>query len=222
MLRSLLLLLVLLALPAALPAADGALEPVARIAAAAESAFASPDGDVVASAKIDPRLRLPACEQGLAARAHDRATAEVACAGGAGWRLFVPVRVQRSGTVLVLRQPLGAGATIDASMVSEERRELGQLAQGALIGRDALSSMRTRRALAAGAVLASADLEPVPVVRRGQAVTLVARSGALEVRAPGKALADAAAGQRLAVEATGSRRVVQGIARSADQVEVAL
>jgi flagella basal body P-ring formation protein FlgA len=213
-----------LAIAAAAPAsAAGSAEPesVERLRAMAESVFASADVSIEAAAEIDPRIRMPACTGELRARVVDRSTAEVACEAASGWRLYVPVRVRRFGDVLVLAQTVSAGAPLHSGLVRVERRELGT-AQSPLADAGALNGMQARRTLAAGTILTSLEVVATPVVRRGQAVTLIARSGGLEVRAPGKALADAARGQRVAVEAAGSRRVVQGVVRDAAEIEVSL
>jgi flagella basal body P-ring formation protein FlgA len=216
MMHKLALILCCLSVPAL---ADDALQPVDAIRSAAESAvMAGPGAQVRAS--IDERLRLPRCNLPLVALPNGSGTVEVACPDAAGWRLYVPVRVSRSSAVLVLTRPIAAGMPIPADALGLEVRDVGRLPGAALDQPGLVAGHIARRALAAGSALTMADLALLPVIRRGQSVTLVARSGGLEVRAAGRALADAAPGERLAVENPGSRRVIQGVVQDSGEVLV--
>lgn len=199
--------------------ADDGAQPVAAIRAAAESAVAAGPGATV-SASVDERLRLPRCADALVALAQSAGTVEVACPGTAGWKLYVPVRVSRSGAVLVLTRPVAAGMPIPADALALETRDLARLAGGALGDPSLAAGRLARRALPAGHALSGADLALPPSVRRGQSVTLVARAGALEVRSSGRALSDAAPGDPVSVENPSSRRVVTGIAQAGGEVWV--
>jgi flagella basal body P-ring formation protein FlgA len=205
---------------ASLPAyADDGAHPVPAIRAAAESAFAL-DGAGRATASVDARLRLPRCTEPLAALPHAAGTVEVSCPGAAGWKLYVPVRVSRTGAVLVLVRPVAAGSPIPADALAVETRDLARLPGAALADPAQAAGRIARRALAAGQPLSAGDLSLAPVVRRGQPVSLVARAGGLEVRTSGRALADAAPGDAVAVENLSSRRVVSGIAQAGGEVWV--
>lgn len=182
--------------------------PVEEIAAAAESALgAAPDTQVEAA--VDPGLRLPRCAAPLQAVMQNAGTAEVACPD-AGWRLYVPLRIQRIESVYVLRRPVSAGERIDPGMVVVERREVSRLPGGALPASRPLDGLTARRALAAGSVLLGRDTQSPRVIQRGDPVVLISRSGGIEVRASGKALAAAGVDERLSVENSSSRRVVSG------------
>lgn len=174
---------------------------------------------VHAEAAVDTALRLPACPQPLEASGKGNGIAEVGCAA-AGWRLYVPVRVQRSQPVLVLSRPAAAGEALHEGMFSVEMRDVARLGGGALGDPSQLAGRVTRRALGAGTVLTVQDLVSPRAVRRGDAVTLVSRHGPIEVRAAGRALGEAGTDERLSVENLASRRVVQGIVREGGEVEV--
>ncbi|MFN7552954.1 MAG: flagellar basal body P-ring formation chaperone FlgA [Pseudomonadota bacterium] len=199
--------------------ADTPAHPVESIRAAAESAVAAGPGARVV-ARIDHRLRLPRCTQDLTALPHAPGTVEVACPTASGWRLYVPVRVSRSGPVVVLIRPLAAGSAIPADALAVETRDLARLPATALADPVLAVGQVVRRALAAGSPLTADELRSAPVVRRGQSVILVAGGGGLEVRTSGRALADAAPGEAVAVENPSSRRVVTGVARAGGEVWV--
>ena len=65
-------------------------------------------------------------------------------------------------------------------------------------------------------------LTDVPLVTRGQQVTLEVGADTMNIRMAGEALDEAALGQRVRVRNLSSERVVEGVVRSAQVVEVLL
>lgn len=196
----------------------GAFHPLEEIAAAAERALTKNPDDRVEAA-LDPGLRLPRCAGRLQTAMQSATTAEVACPDQ-GWRLYVPLRVQRFEEVYVLRRPLAFGERISADMVAVERRDVSRLPGGALPASRSLDGITARRALAAGSVLLGQDTQSPRLIQRGDPVVLLARSGGIEVRAGGRALAAAGVDESLSVENASSRRVVQGRVLASGEVLV--
>jgi len=194
-------------------------EPVDAIRAAALATL--PPG-TEAEATLDPALRLPACGAPLRARREGAATVEVTCSAEAGWRLFVPVRVRRSQTVLVLRRGLGAGESVSEDMLVAETRDASRIVGAALAEPQGALGRIARRALPAGSVLMAGDLTSPRLIRRGDSVALVARRGGVEVRMAGRALGDAGENERVNVENLASRRTVQGVVGAGGEVQVGL
>ncbi|WP_430540185.1 flagellar basal body P-ring formation chaperone FlgA [Pseudoxanthomonas mexicana] len=181
-------------------------QPVESIRAAAIGAL--PAG-ADAEATLDPALRLPRCSQALIARVQGSSSVEVGCPDG--WRLFVPVRVRRSQTVLVLSRGMAPGETITADAFIPETRDASRIVGAALADPAQAVGRVARRTLSAGAVLSATDLVAQRLIRRGDNVALVSRRGGVEVRVVGKALGDAGENERVTVENLSSRRVVQGV-----------
>ncbi len=188
----------------AIMAAD--FQPVDTIKAAALGAL--PAGSE-AEATLDPALRLPRCGAALVARVQGSNSVEVACPDG--WRLFVPVRVRRSQTVLVLSRGIAPGETITADAFVPETRDASRIVGAAVADPAQAVGRVARRTLSAGAVLSATDLVAQRLIRRGDNVALVSRRGGVEVRVVGKALGDAGESERVTVENLSSRRVVQGV-----------
>lgn len=161
-----------------------------------------------AEANLDPALRMPRCDQPLEARRSAATTVEVACP--AGWRLYVPVRVRRSQTVLVLSRSVPSGATITADVFTAEQRDATRITGAAIASPGEAVGRSARRTLVAGSVLTANDLVAPRLVRRGDTIALVSRQSGIEVRMAGKALSDGGASERVSVENLSSRRVVQG------------
>jgi flagella basal body P-ring formation protein FlgA len=65
-------------------------------------------------------------------------------------------------------------------------------------------------------------LTPSNAIHRGQQVTLISGSGDFQVRVGAVALADGRIADRIRVQNLSSQRVVEGIVRSASEVEVPL
>ena len=162
-----------------------------------------------AEATLDPALRLPRCGAALVARVQGSNSVEVACPDG--WRLFVPVRVRRSQTVLVLSRGIAPGETITADAFMPETRDASRIVGAAVADPAQAVGRVARRTLSAGAVLSATDLVAQRLIRRGDNVALVSRRGGVEVRVVGKALGDAGESERVTVENLSSRRVVQGV-----------
>ena len=162
-----------------------------------------------AEATLDPALRLPRCSGSLVARVQGSNSVEVSCPDG--WRLFVPVRVRRSQTVLVLSRGIAPGETITADAFIPETRDASRIVGAAVADPAQVLGRVARRMLSAGAVLSSTDLVAQRLIHRGDSVALVSRRGGVEVRVAGKALADAGENERVTVENLSSRRVVQGV-----------
>ena len=162
-----------------------------------------------AEATLDPALRLPRCGAALVARVQGSNSVEVACPDG--WRLFVPVRVRRSQTVLVLSRGIAPGETITTDAFVPETRDASRIVGAAVADPAQAVGRVARRTLSAGAVLSATDLVAQRLIRRGDNVALVSRRGGVEVRVVGKALGDAGESERVTVENLSSRRVVQGV-----------
>ena len=162
-----------------------------------------------AEATLDPALRLPRCGAALVARVQGSNSVEVSCPDG--WRLFVPVRVRRSQTVLVLSRGIAPGETITADAFMPETRDASRIVGAAVADPAQAIGRVARRTLSAGAVLSATDLVAQRLIRRGDNVALVSRRGGVEVRVVGKALGDAGESERVTVENLSSRRVVQGV-----------
>lgn len=205
----------------------------AAIRSAAEEAtrqrFGGAAGEVRAVADaLDSRLRLRACEVPLvaelppAAREAGRVTAEVRCPGAQPWRLYVPVRVAVTRTVVVTATPLERGKVLAEGDVILAQRDVDAAPAGYLTSATAVLGQRLRRNLPADTVLSPGLLDAPVIVRRGQDVTLQVRSGPVVVQMAGVARDDGALGQTIAVANSTSKKVVQGIVRNEKTVEIRL
>ncbi|MFC3609296.1 flagellar basal body P-ring formation chaperone FlgA [Stutzerimonas tarimensis] len=176
--------------------------------------------------RLDPRLRLVACDSPLIARLESpaqpigRVTVRVQCEGSRPWTVFVPGQVRLFREVVVANRPLQRLVVLSAADLSLAERDVGQLSQGYLTQLDQALGNKLTRAVIVDQVLAPSFLQQAEAVRRGDQVMISASTGGISVRMPGEALMDGAPGQQIRVKNLGSGRVVRARVTGPGQVEV--
>lgn len=186
----------------------------------------APDGARLRAeaARLDPRLRLPACAMTPETfdppgrRGGANVSVGVRCQSGAEWTLYIPVRVEMRAEVLVLGNAAGRGETLRAEHLRLEEHDVAQLNGGWMTSPEDAVGMTLRRPLRPGQVITREALEAPRLVRRGQRVAVIAGMGGIAVRSEGEALADAAAGERVRVRNLRSRQIVEGLVDDRGQV----
>ena len=182
----------------------------------------------VTASKLDPRLRVAACDQPLQAFEQNaaplgvRVTVGVRCSAANTWTLYVPVSVEVEIPVLVLRRALARRARVAIMDVDTETRRVPGSIAIFLQDVTSLQGHRLKRSLPAGTALTVDMLVPDVVVRRGQQVTLIAASGPVEIRAQGHALTEGGVDDRIRVQNMSSLKVVEGVVVNDSVVRVGL
>ena len=178
------------------------------------------------SGPLDGRLRLTNCPNALRANIpagavlRDRAMVEVRCEAGAGWRVFVPVKIAGTRTAVVLKRSVVVGETLQPDDLTTIDADPAQLPLGYFDDPRNVAGLTTSRSMAAGFVLSNQSLKIANSIARGQEVTLLAVADGLNVRVAGRALSDGYLNQRIKVQNSSSGKVVEGIARSDRVVEI--
>ncbi|TVP83944.1 MAG: flagella basal body P-ring formation protein FlgA [Thioalkalivibrio sp.] len=191
-------------------------EATAFMEAAAAEAHGAGFEVSVSAGRLDDRLRLRACEEGLEAfnapgtRTAGNTTVGVRCHGPVSWTLYVPVQIEVRGEVVVLGQPLPRGSVLQPSQLRLERQDVGGLSNGYLGDLEEARDMVLRRALQAGTVLTPQMVEPPRLIERGQRVLLVAETGTVAVRVQAEAMGNGALGERVRVRNLSSQEIVEG------------
>jgi flagella basal body P-ring formation protein FlgA len=91
-----------------------------------------------------------------------------------------------------------------------EERDITRLKHGWFSHVDDLLDLRAARPIGAGEVISQRHVEQIPVVHRGDEVTLEARSANMQLLAVGEALQDGGVGERIRVRNVDTRKVVIG------------
>jgi flagella basal body P-ring formation protein FlgA len=210
-----------------------AYQDVAQIEAAArdEAARALPPLTAHQRLQIGPlsqHSQLPRCDQEIRAsvapgpKMRDRILVELRCQGPVNWHLYIPVRILGTTAAVIAARSLVAGTVLTAKDVTLEQRDLGQTPPGYFDDAAAVLGLTAARSIPGGAILINQQLLGNRAIQRGQTVTLIADTGGMSVRMAGRALADGMVNQRIRVENLSSGKVVEGIARSAQVVEIVL
>ena len=206
-------------------------QPVGDIATTAESFLAARTGafsgnTTVQAGNIDPRQRLARCDQALSGflrtgtEIKARTIVGVRCSGSKPWKVYVPVDVIVTESVLIARKTLNKGHVLSATDLIEEPRDVSRLRSGYLSEPTEVIGQRLKTQVIAGKILVPSMLEVEIVIRRGQTVTLTAGRDDFSIAMTGTALMNGALNQRIRVENTHSGRVVEGVVRSREHVEV--
>jgi len=175
---------------------------------------------------IQPGLQLVRCELPVkAARAPGfqvpgRALIELSCEGLKPWRLFVPAKVIGTVPVVLAAHALIMGTVLTAKDINVAQHDMVGLPQGYLDDPGIAVGLTVSRAISGGAILTNQQLLGTQMVQRGQSVTLIADAGGISVRMAGRALTDGLINQRIKVQNRSSGKIVEGIARSAQVVEI--
>lgn len=199
-----------------------------REAAEAAAHLAIPAPAEVVADSPDPRLRLAQCSQPLTATVPSngvpsaRLTADVRCSGSQPWRVYLPVRVTSTRSVVVASRALSRDTVLAPGDVRLANSSAGSSPPGALHDADLAVGRVLRRPVEEGQAVTATILAAPTLVRRGQDVQVEAQAGGLKVRMAGVARGDGALGDIIEVQNGTSGRVVQAVVRSAKSVEVLL
>ncbi len=177
--------------------------------------------------RLDPRLRLAACDGKLeaflppGAQGMGNTTVGVRCPAPS-WTLYISAQVIVQGQVLVTTRPLARGERLTEEHVQLVERDLASLPRGYFDDPQPVVGQQARRHLAADTVLNPQLIEAPRLVRRGEEVTLVADSNGFAIRSRGKAMADGSSGEVIRVRSRDSKRIIEGRVLSAGVVKVTL
>lgn len=178
--------------------------------------------------RLDPRLRLPLCDQPLTttlespAEPIGRVTLRVRCDGISPWTVFVPAQVRLYRNVVIANRPLKRDSQLTELDLSLAERDVGQLNQGYLTDLDQAIGKKLTRALQPDQALSPVQVQMAEAIRKGDQVVIFARTGTINVRMPGEALSNGTIGKQISVRNLRSNRVVRALVVGPGQVEVAM
>lgn len=129
--------------------------------------------------------------------------------------------VTMTDRVVVAKRALARGAVVEAADLAYADRDRATSPGDVARDLELVVGQRARRSLAADQVLRAGDFERVPVVERGDRVTLVLQHGPLVIQTLGKAQETGAAGDWIRVVNVESKREVSGRVDPEGRVHVA-
>jgi flagella basal body P-ring formation protein FlgA len=178
--------------------------------------------------QLDPRLRLPVCDQDLSvtlespAQPVGRVTLKLRCTGSNPWSIFVPAQVHIYRQVLVASRPLKRTSVLSETDLKLTERDIGLLNRGYLTNIEQAAGKKLTRQLLTDQVLVPAYLQQAEVISKGDHVVITARSGGISVRMSGEALGHGGLGEQISVRNLGSGRAIKARVTGPGQVEAAM
>ena len=194
------------------------------VEAHAKEVASQPGVALEVEARLDSRINMPGCGQAPKLGVHSQTmtamSVMVSCQGPQAWSLYVPVKMRKTATVIVLAMNLGRGTALESQHLALQSRELNKLSSGYFLKINDVLGKELKRPMQAGMPVTSTDVQAPDVIKRGDTVQLVARSGQIEVRTKGKALSSAGIDERIKVKNMSTRRLVDGYVSAEGMVRV--
>jgi flagella basal body P-ring formation protein FlgA len=180
----------------------------------------------IAIGKIDSRLKLENCTEGLEAFSIQPVVTlqssgiGVRCLGPKAWKVYLPIKISQWLPVVTALQSLPRNEALTAENIGLIEGNVANLNTRYYTSIDEVIGKISKQTLTAGNIVNSNQIQEAKLVRRGETVTLIARVGGLSVRSTGIAMADAVYGERVSVKNIDSKRVVDGTAQGQGLVQV--
>ncbi|MBN2008099.1 flagellar basal body P-ring formation protein FlgA [candidate division KSB1 bacterium] len=133
-------------------------------------------------------------------------------------KISVSVKVRTFENVVVVSADIPRQDACTPENLRLENIETTTLQQDAFYLLDALKDMRAKRYLRAGTILNDSMIEPVPVVERGDLVTLIVRQANVTISTIGKAMDDGCIHDVIDVKNLDSNKRLKGEVLNARQV----
>ncbi|MDX8410078.1 MAG: flagellar basal body P-ring formation chaperone FlgA [Mariprofundales bacterium] len=127
-------------------------------------------------------------------------------------RWFVPVTVHWWATAAVAAKSISARSMLSSSMITIKRQDIAGHGSNWFSAASELEGMRLLRQVKRGEPIFSAMTRQLPLIKRGQLVTIQAYFGTVQVSTAGKALRSARRGERLQVQNLRSKRRIEAVA----------
>lgn len=169
----------------------------------------------IAVGKLDPRLRLAQCDTPLEIRQYNKArfgsqlSVSVSCPSNTRWSIYVPVSIKQFAKVLTVTRSIRKGHMVEQDDLQWKEYELGRLAGGYFMDKQAVVGMIAQRNVRSGMVIAPRHLRPPFAVKKGQQVIIKAAIGGVEVKMSGTAQGNGARGDIINVTNSSSRKTVE-------------
>ena len=175
---------------------------------------------------IDPRLRLTQCSHEPEVflppntQLSGRTTVGVQCQTPERWRIYIPVEVRQMVSVVVARNPVYRGETVERADLGLDARDTSDLRGGHFTEIAEVVGQQAQRRLRPDRVITKRDVAPPVLVERGSRVTISASSGGFAVSMEGEALSDGRRGEVIPVRNLSSEREIEARVVGPGRVEV--
>lgn len=179
----------------------------------------------VSIGRIDPRLRLSACDQPLdfflpqATRKSGRVTVGVRCASPISWKLFVPAKVSRYQQAWVLQNTLSPSDNLSRADVKLQNVEINDRRKVPVTELNQLLNASPKKVLTIGTIIYQ---DNICLVCRGDKVTVTANNEFMSINVEAIAMSDATLGERIQVQNFNSKRFFNATVTGKNQLNINL
>ncbi|KOO12917.1 flagellar basal body P-ring formation chaperone FlgA [Vibrio xuii] len=133
------------------------------------------------------------------------------------WRVYVPVRLIRTGPQVTLTSPISRGQLISEYDVTLSMVDLQRFRRQGFTSIDAVIGAKAKKNLRAGEVIEDRD---ICVVCRNETVTIKAVKSGMTITTKGVALTDGSHGEQIRVKNSKSNRIIEGRVSGISEVTV--
>ena len=174
------------------------------------------------AASIDSRIFATNCPSGLETSSSStnpnasNITVLVECPEE-DWRIYVPVRLTRTGPQVTLTTPLSRGQIISSSDVTISMVDLQRFRRQGFSSVSEVIGAKTKKNLQSGDIIEERD---ICVVCRNEIVTIKATKSGMTITTKGTALTDGTHGEQIRVKNRKSNRIIEGRVTGIPEVTV--
>lgn len=133
------------------------------------------------------------------------------------WRVYVPVRLIRTGPQVTLTAPLSRGQIISPSDVTISMVDLQRFRRQGFSSIEAVVGAKAKKNLRIGEIVEDRD---ICVVCRNETVTIKAVKSGMSITTKGVALTDGSHGEQIRVKNSKSNRIIEGRVSGISEVTV--
>lgn len=133
----------------------------------------------------------------------------------------IPIRVRIFADVLVTTERIKRHQPVLIESLERRREEITRLVPWAVTDSDSISGHWAARTVSAGVIVDTRWLAPIPLVRRGDRVTLLFEKGAVRTVATAVAMEDGYRDQKIKIKGPGGRRLLTAVVVNATTVRPA-
>lgn len=174
--------------------------------------------------KIDPRLKLAACDRleyflPPGSKEWGKLTVGVRCLTPRPWTIYVATNVRAFGDYVSTTKALASGQQISANDLQLTKGEISNFAPGLITQPDKAIGKTLLTSQAAGVSLHQLMFKLIPLIQSGQSVKIFTTGAGFLATNDGIAINNAAEGQLVRAR-TNSGQIISGYATAAGSIEV--
>lgn len=176
--------------------------------------------------RLDNNMRLPVCAGTFdpkldhSAATETNNTVTLSCSTNPEWVLYVPVQIIYRKTVVVTARSIKPTETITENDLELQERNSHQLNEGYYENMEEVAGSVSARFIPAGTVLGPKNIKQMPLVFRGQMITVVLKQGPIEITLHAQAKSDGFLHDNIKVMNPSSKKIIDAVVVGSGKAEV--